>query len=241
MTELKLDLHVHTHVSKDSIASADSVCKKLKKIGFAGLALTDHNTYKGIPDMKLACKERNLTLIEGIEIQTNYGEIIVLFATEPVSLRNLEYEAICEDARSKDGLIVIPHPFDTKRKSRLVLEYIHPNTLKKYTDGVELYNSRIIDPKEPIKRALKFKNKFDLFETGGSDAHQPRELGNAYTIIPEDCSYALQNSDDLKKVFQQKKVIANGSMSNPLVHLVSFVHKWSKIVNHKLTGRPSSL
>ncbi len=233
-------MHVHTHVSKDSIASAESMCRKLRKIGFAGLALTDHNSYAGIPDMKRACKKYNLALIEGIEIYTNYGELMVFFATEPISLKNLEYEAICEDARSKDGLIVIPHPFDMKRKSRFILEYVHPNMLKKYTDGVELYNARIISPKEPIKRALKLKNKLDLFETGGSDAHQPRELGNAYTVIPEDYSFAIHNLDDLKKVFQQKKVMAKGSMSNPLVHLVSFVHKWSKIVNHKVTGRPSS-
>jgi predicted metal-dependent phosphoesterase TrpH len=231
-------MHTHSHVSKDSIAHARAICKQLKKLGFSGLALTDHDSYSGIPEMKRECKEYGLTLIEGCEIYTNLGEVIVLFATEPVSLKNKEYEVICEDARAKDGLIVVPHPYDIKRRSRLKIEYIYPETFKKFTDGVEVYNARVIDAKVPIKRAIKLKNKLNAFETGGSDAHQPRELGHSYTIIPNDYSFALENVDELKKVFQDRKVIAGGKTSNPLVHLVSFVHKWSKIVNHKLTGRP---
>ena len=239
MGEIKFDMHVHCHVSKDSIASPDSICKRLKKIGFSGLALTDHNSYTGIPDMKRSCKKYNINLIEGVEIYTSYGELMVFFATEPINMRNLDYEAICEDVRSKDGLIVIPHPYDIKRSSRFIIEYVHPTTFKKFTDGVEVFNARIINPKKPIERAKKLKEKYDLFEIGGSDAHQPRELGHSYTVIPEDYAFTLESNDELKKVFEQKKVIAKGTVSNPLVHLVSFVHKWSKIVNHKVTGRPA--
>ena len=44
---MKLDLHLHTQYSPDAIGTPQDIAQLLKKKGFQGMAVTDHNTVKG--------------------------------------------------------------------------------------------------------------------------------------------------------------------------------------------------
>ncbi|MCJ7817039.1 MAG: PHP domain-containing protein, partial [Candidatus Aenigmarchaeota archaeon] len=86
---MKLDLHVHTKYSADSINTPWFIMKMLKKRGLDGLAVTDHNTTRGWKSMHEAARENNLQLILGEEIKIRQegkkaGEILALFLNEEI-------------------------------------------------------------------------------------------------------------------------------------------------------------
>ena len=73
------DLHTHTNFS-DGSDSPYELCKKAKKIGLCALAITDHNTVKGIFEFEKSAKEFDLDYILGSELTTEYkhNEVHVL-------------------------------------------------------------------------------------------------------------------------------------------------------------------
>ncbi|OYT58682.1 hypothetical protein B6U81_07505 [Thermoplasmatales archaeon ex4484_30] len=65
------DLHVHTCYSLDGNEKPEEIVKYLKKKGFKGAAIVDHNTLKGA----LEVKSSDFLIIPGMEIKTGKGKI----------------------------------------------------------------------------------------------------------------------------------------------------------------------
>ncbi len=74
---MKLDLHVHSRHSPCSMIRVKELNKLIEQKG-VNIALTDHNTLKGIKEVN--CK------IPGMEITSNEGHIIGLFVNEPIKM-----------------------------------------------------------------------------------------------------------------------------------------------------------
>lgn len=68
----RYDLHVHSTHS-DGLLDPDALARAARAAGLAGLALTDHDTVAGLPDMGRACREHGLELVPGVEISADYG------------------------------------------------------------------------------------------------------------------------------------------------------------------------
>ncbi len=49
---LRIDLHTHTHYSPDSIASPERLVAACRRKGITCLAVTDHNTMRGVEAVK---------------------------------------------------------------------------------------------------------------------------------------------------------------------------------------------
>ncbi|MFW9944353.1 MAG: PHP domain-containing protein, partial [Candidatus Sifarchaeia archaeon] len=71
MVRARADLHTHSAYSDGSDAPAVLV-KKAEEIGLGGLALTDHDTLKGLEDFMDAALRANLTGVPGVEISTEH-------------------------------------------------------------------------------------------------------------------------------------------------------------------------
>lgn len=69
--ERYIDLHVHSNCSDGTMSPAEVVERAAQK-GLAAIALTDHDTIKGVAEASLAAKTYNIELISGIEFSTNY-------------------------------------------------------------------------------------------------------------------------------------------------------------------------
>ena len=65
---LKLDMHVHTSFSHDGTASPRSVVERAREIGLDGIAITDHNTQKGVREAVEAGRELDVIVIPGVEV-----------------------------------------------------------------------------------------------------------------------------------------------------------------------------
>ena len=67
-----IDLHTHSTAS-DGALSPDSLVKKAARIGIKILALTDHDTVSGLREAQTAARKYNITLINGIELSTQWN------------------------------------------------------------------------------------------------------------------------------------------------------------------------
>jgi predicted metal-dependent phosphoesterase TrpH len=228
---LKYDLHLHSQFSPDSLVNIRLIAQMAKKKGLAGLAITDHSTLKGYKYMKKHAE--GLLIIPGMEIETEIGEVIGLFISEEINTKYTDYMDIVDDIRSKNGLVVVPHPFDNLRSNHLKIEVMGDDIIKNTIDGVEIVNSRILS-KGSILKAREFQEQFGFFRTGGSDAHTLKEIGNAYTFIPTEGSQTQMTEDELKKALINKKSESYGKRSNPLVHAITVITKWK----NKLLSSP---
>jgi predicted metal-dependent phosphoesterase TrpH len=201
---MKIDLHVHSKYSKDSILDLNILRKLYFKKKIVPI-ITDHNTIKG--NKKFKCK------ILAEEIRTKDGEIIGLFLTEEIK-PFLSIEETLDILKQQDALVMIPHPFDNIRRSTLKKVNFKP-------DIIEIFNSRTID-KDSNKKALNFANKNKTLKAVGSDAHTIIEIGNAYNII-EDFNSKKEFLKNLKKAeFSCKR---SSLIIHPYGKLIRYIKK----------------
>lgn len=221
MTRIRLDLHVHTKYSGDSLIEPKNLIKYVKNSRLDGLAVCDHNTLTAYYKLKQDAERNDIILIPAMEIETNIGEVIGLFIESEINTKNNNFFEIVNQIKDSGGLVIIPHPFDFLRRNHLKIELLNENIIQKYIDGIEIMNSRIIF-NFCIKKAKEFKNQYNLFETAGSDAHYFKELGNGYTLITDLVGNSLQ---DIKKALISKKSKSMGKKSSPLYHLITIINK----------------
>ncbi|WP_423792526.1 PHP domain-containing protein [Methanocaldococcus indicus] len=164
---MKVDLHVHSWVSKCSLNPIFILRKKCKKLGITP-AICDHNK---LTKLDFA--------IPGEEIATNKGEFIGLFIEEEIP-KGLDLFEAMDRVKEQSGLIILPHPFDYKRKRSLAkFNVVEDKEFLKRVDIVEVFNSRCRDL-TPNIMALEYAKKHKFAVSFGSDAHFPWELGNVY-------------------------------------------------------------
>ena len=74
-----IDLHVHTTAS-DGQYSPSQIIEKASEHNISVIAITDHDTVDGIEEAKSAAKDKNITLIPGVELNINFptGEFHLL-------------------------------------------------------------------------------------------------------------------------------------------------------------------
>lgn len=68
------DLHTHSAYS-DGTWMPDEIIAEAERIGLSAIALTDHNTVAGLPELFRAAKGKNVEAIGGVELSTDYGEV----------------------------------------------------------------------------------------------------------------------------------------------------------------------
>ena len=175
---MRVDLHTHTIYSSDSeLALADAVAG-WQRAGIDCVAVTDHNTSAGA----LVLREwAPLRVIVGNEVRTCEGEIIGLFLHEEIA-RGLTPEETIRHIRDQEGLVMIPHPFDRFRRSRLseaALSRVLPQV-----DIIEVFNARTAFARDN-RRAELLAAEQGLIPVAGSDSHTAQELGRAYVEMAE--------------------------------------------------------
>lgn len=171
----KLDLHSHSQESPDGGLSLKNYQQAVSSKLVDYVAITDHNS---IDFATQAQKILGDCIIVGEEIMTNKGEIIGLYLKDRVSPGLSPLETI-KRIKEQDGLVYIPHPFETMRHG------LHPATLEEiadYIDIVEVYNGRASVQNRSAQTVVWAKlNR--MTTAASSDAHGYKGLGRTYTTI----------------------------------------------------------
>jgi predicted metal-dependent phosphoesterase TrpH len=68
-----IDLHTHSNASDGSL-SPQKLVEEAAKRGLSALALTDHDTIRGLAEAEKTAKERGVRFISGIEIQITWNQ-----------------------------------------------------------------------------------------------------------------------------------------------------------------------
>ena len=212
---IKADLHIHTVYSMDCATSLDEIISRCLKLGIDCLAVADHGTIEGALRLKEIAP---FTVIVAEEVLTPRGEIMGMFLNEGVP-SGLSVEETLNRIRDQNGLVCIPHPFDSIRSSSFSntqeLEEIMP-----FVDIIEVFNARSLFPGSR-GRAQRLANKFGKVSSAGSDAHTVSEIGNAYIEMPQ-----FGNKDEFLQSLAQGQIF--GHKASPLVHLASTRNKLMK-------------
>ena len=204
---LKADLHIHTEYSTDCNTSLEQVINRCLELGINCVAIADHGTAEGALKMRAIAP---FPVIVAEEILTPHGEIMGMFLNETIPSR-LSVEQAISRIKAQGGLVCIPHPFDTFRRSALDGKTVEK--IVEQIDIVEVFNSRAILLRDST-RAQIFAQKYGLPGSAGSDAHTFGEIGNAYVEMPE-----FNGRDDFLQALVKGKVF--GQRSNPLVRFSS--------------------
>jgi len=212
---MRVDLHVHTCYSPDSLTSLEAVIKAAHRRGLDKVAITDHNRLEGALRLRELAPE---LVIVGEEIHTTEGELLCFFLEEEIP-QGLSPEETIARVRDQGGIVGISHPFDQVRREAMAGGALA--RIRGQLDCVEIFNARCLLPTDN-RRAAAWAAEMGLPGTAGSDAHHPSEIGRAYVEMPP----FTGREDFLEKLAQGR---VQGRLSPPWVHLLS---TWARMRKH---------
>ena len=176
---MKIDLHVHTN-SFDSVGMSPSrLIDRAHKRKIDGFAATNHNSVEAAEECVAYGLKVGFPVFRGVEISTDRGHLLVYGLEddrwEPVVISGLPSAAEVLERLDRNRVAVfLAHPFfDSFHVTREAL-----TSFLVYVDGVESINGT----KHLVNRIYQEKmGDVDVRCIGGSDAHEPATLGDAYT------------------------------------------------------------
>src|SRR5512137_1052983 len=173
---MKFDLHIHSNYS-DGQASIKEIIEAAKMRGLDGIAITDHDTMKGIPAARRYIKEQklDLLLIPGIEVNTSEGHLLVLGVDKPPQRKRSPEETI-EEAHDLGGIANVPHPYHPFR---------HALGRIPDADAVEVYNSKHLFGLANGRAKFEASRR-RMTMVAGSDSHYAETVGLGVTEIEAD-------------------------------------------------------
>jgi hypothetical protein len=170
--QVKVDLHVHTIYSRDSLITPKDLVFYAKKSGLTAVAITDHDTVEGA--LKIA-KETDFLIIPGIEVSSRNGHIVGLNLQEPVE-KGLSADETVDKIHEAGGIAIACHPFALFKGS------LGKHTNAKF-DAIETINASAFPFNCCTKKAQEIADRFGLSRVAGTDAHYGPAIGYAYTLI----------------------------------------------------------
>lgn len=164
---LNLLFHVHTNASFDSMMSPHTILRFCRDNGIHAVAICDHDTVRGAIEAQEAADEYGVIVIPAVEISTNAGDIIGLFADKTPRTDDVQsvIDFIHDECR---GLAVLPHPARSHDLDRIPFEQI---------DIIETGNSRCTAADNRLAEDLA--GKYGKPALVGADAHVAGELPGA--------------------------------------------------------------
>ena len=190
---MKFDMHCHTKEgSPDGSIPIEQYISILKKKGFGGMVISDHNSYNGYRNWKKYIKgnmHTDFVVLKGIEYDTiDAGHFLIIMPETlkiPIlELRGLPILLLIEIVHRYGGIIGPTHPCGER-----YLSYINTKkrrnkvpTIEKF-DFIESFNA--CEPLQSNREANELAKLYQKPGFGGSDAHRIDCIGMAYTNFPE--------------------------------------------------------
>lgn len=215
----RFDPHVHTEASYDATGTVEAVLDSARRAGLDAVAVTDHDTTVAAREAVERAELYDLLVVPGVEVSSRAGHVLALGVLErPPVGRSLE--ATVEFVRDAGGLAVVPHPFQRSRHGV-------PKRLLTDCDGVEVFNPWTMTGIQN-RRARRFARRRDHPRLGGSDAHEPRYVGRAYTEVEVRASPGRgpPSQDDLLGAIAAGRTAVSGR-STSTQHFLRKYSRWA--------------
>jgi predicted metal-dependent phosphoesterase TrpH len=169
---LKIDLHIHTCYSHDSIITPEELVFYAKKRGLDAVAVTDHDRIDSA--MRIA-KDKEFPIIPGVEISSLNGHVLGLNVEEPIA-KKLGVDETVDRIHEAGGIAVACHPATFFKESL-------GNKTSSRLDAVEVINASALPFNYSVRNGRKLASRLSLPQVAGSDAHYGPEIGCAHTLV----------------------------------------------------------
>jgi predicted metal-dependent phosphoesterase TrpH len=187
--QVRVDFHVHSHYSSDSIITPKDLVTYAKKRNLDAIAIADHNQIHGALNI---ARRIELLIIPSIEVSTKGGHVVGLNVKKIIP-KGLSVEDTIDCIHKADGLAVACHPFSWFKGS------VGDNITEKF-DAIETINSSSIPFNRCREKATRIAKKLNLAQIAGTDAHNPQSIGLAYAILE-----ANPNIKDILQAIRKKR------------------------------------
>ena len=205
---MKFDMHCHTKEgSLDGKIPIEEYAAALRRKGYDGMMVSDHDSYKGYRAWKKAhpdAREDDFLVLKGVEYDTIDAGHILVIMPEGVKLKILELRGLpvlflIEIVHKNGGILGPAHPCGEKylsitntRKHRSQLA-----VMDKF-DFLEGFNA--CESHESNARAMEIAQRYQKPVFGGSDAHKMDCVGLGFTEF----SGKITCESDLIRLMKEK-------------------------------------
>lgn len=191
---MKIDFHVHTKYSVDSLNEPREIVSTCRKLGLIP-AITDHSSISSFKEFR----SLGFQFIPGEECYTaERFDLTALYVTEFIPPKKPFAECL-DIIKSQGALSYLPHMCDTSRHGSGCV------TGADKVDIIEVFNARCM-ASGFNQKAFEFAKKNKKPMGAGSDAHFIFEIGNAYIEMEE---FDLDNPKALLKALRNGKITGN--------------------------------
>ncbi len=173
---MRIDLHLHTHGSWDSLSDPEEVLERARARGIQRFAITDHDRVEVA--LQMAARHPD-EVIPGEEIRTAEGfDLIGLYLSSLIP-RGTPARECCERIRAQGGIVYLPHPYAPGKGGggRFAEDIVTE------VDVVEVFNARLRTAGRN-RKAVQLAAGHGRLAGAGSDAHTPGEVGNGWVEVP---------------------------------------------------------
>jgi predicted metal-dependent phosphoesterase TrpH len=174
--KFKIDLHVHSKYSGDTDAEPEEIIVRAIERGLHGIAFTEHYSYAASEHAEVLKENygHRILILRGVEFSTQQGHCLIFgLDTDRLSMKYAPIQEVVPLVHEAGGVVIPSHPYRTVNSlGDLVRIAGNICALEGYNGcNMHAYNERAVEAAETLK----------LPYTGGSDAHQPSEVGSCYT------------------------------------------------------------
>jgi predicted metal-dependent phosphoesterase TrpH len=206
---MRIDLHVHTTTgSIDSSIRAASLAAQAVSAGIEAVAVTEHFRAWEAFEAEQLCAKTGLTLLRGIEWNTERGHILV-FGLDRYDIALRTVEQLRGRVLAAGGFMILAHPFrhffDPLPARRWLVgegpasmpaERCAALPIFALVDEIEVQNGNCT-PRENAF-AAEVAALLGRRGTGGSDAHYLDDLGRCHTVFEREVRDERTLIDELR-------------------------------------------
>lgn len=180
----KIDLHVHSKFSGDNYTEPEESVLYAIRLNLQGIAFTEHYSYEASEYAEgLRDKYKDKILIfRGVEFSAAEGHCLIFgLNTDRLSITLSPVEDIVRIVRECGGVMIPSHPFRGGPSLGDAIERIKGFTAIEGCNGYSHYAQNT--------KAIEAAKRLKLPYTGGSDAHESKEVGACYTEFYDEVTH----------------------------------------------------
>jgi hypothetical protein len=180
----KIDIHIHTKFSGDNYTEPEETVLYAIEINLQGIAFTEHYSYEASEHaerLREKYKDR-IMIFRGVEFSAAEGHCLVFGVnTDKLSIKNAPVEEVIKAVNGSGGIVIPSHPFRGGNSLGDKIELIRGFS------AIEGYNG--YSHHSQNTKAVEAAKRLQIPYTGGSDAHEAKEVGACFTEFHDEVTY----------------------------------------------------
>ena len=180
----KIDIHIHTKFSGDNYTEPEETVLQAIEINLQGIAFTEHYSYEASEHaerLREKYKDR-IMIFRGVEFSAAEGHCLVFGVnTDKLSIKNAPVEEVIKAVNGSGGIVIPSHPFRGGNSLGDKIELIRGFS------AIEGYNG--YSHHSQNTKAVEAAKRLQIPYTGGSDAHEAKEVGACFTEFHDEVTY----------------------------------------------------